>query len=308
MISIGTHRLYLSKSGPPRCDPPDPIVVFIAGAGDVASSYCAVQSIVASFSPLVLYDRSGLGRSESNPNTPNPTATSAAAELHALLTTANIPPPLILAAHSYGAIIAREYLHLYSSDVAGMVLMDASTERNIELFQNPDLDLTAMVGSLKFAEVTGLRAAAQLSREEWRVRAMDIARGMATSQAEAMMREEVCRALAEKEQFKKQALGDRPLSVIRCNGLMDYRRLYEKAVEAGNGTEAQRAAFRELLEKWDGMDREMQEEQLRLSRRSRMVHLPDCGHNVHLIRPEVVAEGIGWVREQILRPKIDSIL
>jgi pimeloyl-ACP methyl ester carboxylesterase len=308
MISINTHRLYLSISGPPRRKPPDPIIVFIAGAGDVASSYCAVQRLVASFSPLVLYDRSGLGRSECNPNTPNPTATSAAAELHTLLTTANVPPPLILAAHSYGAIIAREYLHLYSSDVAGMVLMDASTERNIELFQNPDLDLNAMVGNLRFAEVTGLRAAAQLSREEWKVRAMDIARGMATSQAEAMARDEVCRALAEKEQFKKQALGDRPLSVIRCNGLMDYRRLYEKAVEAGNGTEAQRAAFRELLEKWDGMDDEMQEEQLRLSRRSRVVHLPDCGHNVHLIRPEIVAEEIRWVREQILGRKIDSAL
>jgi hypothetical protein len=189
-----------------------------------------------------------------------------------------------------------------------MVLMDASTERNIELFQNPDLDLNAMVGNLRFAEVTGLRAAAQLSREEWKVRAMDIARGMATSQVEAMARDEVCRALAEKEQFKKQALGDRPLSVIRCNGLMDYRRLYEKAVEAGNGTEAQRAAFRELLEKWDGMDDEMQEEQLRLSRRSRVVHLPDCGHNVHLIRPEIVAEEIRWVREQILGRKIDSAL
>ncbi|KAF7155889.1 hypothetical protein CNMCM5623_008769 [Aspergillus felis] len=308
MVSIGTHRLYLSISGPPRCDPPDPIVVFIAGAGDVASSYCAVERLAASFSPLVLYDRSGLGRSESNPNTANPTATLAATELHTLLTTANIPPPLILAAHSYGSIVAREYLHLYSSDVAGMVLMDASTERSIELFQNPDLDLNAMVGNLKFAEVTGLRAAAQLSREEWRVRAIDIARGMATSQAEAMMREEVCRALAEKEQFKKQALGDRPLSLIGCNGLMDYRRLYEKAVEVGNGTEAQRAAFRELLEKWDGVGREMQEEQLRLSRRSRMVHLPDCGHNVHLIRPEVVAEEIRWVREQILDPKIDSTL
>ncbi|GAQ05238.1 uncharacterized protein YqjL [Aspergillus lentulus] len=308
MISIGTHRLYLSIRGPPRRNPLDPIVVFIAGAGDVASSYCAVQRLVAPFSPLVLYDRSGLGRSEIDPNTANPTATSAAAELHTLLTTANIPPPLILAAHSYGAIIAREYLHFYPSDVAGMVLMDAATERNIELFQNPDLDLNAVVGNLKFAEVTGLRAAAQLSREEWRVRAMDIARGVATSQAEAMMREEVCCALAEKEQLKKQALGDRPLSVIRCNGLRDYQRLYEEAVEAGNGTEAQRAAFRELLEKWDGMDDEMQEEQLRLSRRSRMVHLPDCGHNVHLIRPDVVAEEIRWVREQILSPKIDSSL
>jgi hypothetical protein len=89
---------------------------------------------------------------------------------------------------------------------------------------------------------------------------------------------------------------------------MDYRRLYEKAVEAGNGSEAQRAAFRELLEKWDRMDGEVQEEQLKLSRRSRMVHLPDCGHNVHLIRPEVVAEEIRWVREQVLGQKIDSAL
>lgn len=36
----------------------------------------------------------------------------------------------------------------------------------------------------------------------------------------------------------------------------------------------------------------MQEEQLQLSRRSRMVHLPDYGHNIHFIPPDVVAEGI----------------
>ncbi|EAW12341.1 alpha/beta fold hydrolase [Aspergillus clavatus NRRL 1] len=263
MISIGTHRLSFSTSGPPR-SPSEPIVVFIPGAGDVASSYCAVERLVAAFSPLFLYDRSGLGRSEAGPHPPS--ATTAAKELHALLDAAKIHPPLILVGHSYGAIIAREYLHLHPTDVASMVLADASTERVPGLFRDPDLDIDAVLGGLSFAKVTGLRDTAQLSREEWRVRAMDIARGRTTWQAETKARDEVCATLGEKEQYRTQALGDRPLSVIRCHGSLDYGRVYEKGVEAGNGTAAQRRALRELLHGWDELDREMQEAQLQLSR------------------------------------------
>lgn len=299
MISIGTHHLYTSISGPPR-NPQDPLVIMVAGAGDVASSYTALAPLVSRKSRVLLYDRSGLGRSEPGPG--RCTAVNAARELHSLLDRMELRPPHLLVAHSYGAIVAREFLHLYADEIVGMVLADGATERQCDYFIIPDENIIAVLGDLKWAQVTGLREDARLSRDEWRERAIDIARGVAAAQAEADSSVEVCRTLAEKRQFQHQAMGDRPVSVIRCNGARDYERIYDKGVETGNGTAQQRRAFRELLDRWDSIDRELKEEQLKLSSNTKLVYLPDCGHNVHLIRPDVVAEEIEWVLKQLHSP------
>ncbi|KAJ5359610.1 alpha/beta hydrolase fold protein [Penicillium cataractarum] len=312
MVSIGTHCLYTSISGPPRTSQ-NPIVVVLAGAGDVASSYTALSPLVALFSRILLYDRSGLGRSEPKPSLPgstNPTtatAVTAAEELHSLLIATNLRSPLVLVAHSYGAIVAREYLHLYNDDVAGIVFADGSTERQCDYFELPDTNINAVLGDLKVAQVTGLRMDSKLSRDEWRDRAIDIARGAAAAQIEVDSYVGVCHTLAEKKQFQNRVMGSRPVSVIRCNGARDFERIYEKGVEAGNGTPQQQRAFRDLLDRWEAIDRELKEEQLQLSSTTNLVHLPDCGHNVHLIRPDIVADEIRWVLDQLRSPRGDAL-
>ena len=297
MISIGTHSLWVSISGAPG-EHPAPVVVILTGAGDVASSYTAVERMVAPFARIVLYDRSGLGRSEMGPD--RATAVTAAVELHRLLHEAHISQPLLLVGHSYGAIVAREYLHIHPEKVAGMVLSEGSTERQSEYFQIPDPNISAVLGNLRFAQVTGLRADSKLSRDEWRARAKDIAQGADAAQAEAAALVEVCETLGAKEQYQTRALGDKPLSVIRCNSAGEYERIYAAGVAAGNGTEEQREAFRRLLDRWEGIDREIKEEQLRLSSNTHLVQVPDCGHNVHLVRPDVVRDAIKWVMDKIL--------
>ncbi|DAA75006.1 TPA_exp: Uncharacterized protein A8136_2104 [Trichophyton benhamiae CBS 112371] len=297
MISVGTHRLFISMSGAPR-SARDPIAVIIAGAGDVSSSHVAVERLVAPFCGIALYDRSGLGRSEDGPQ--KHTADVAATELHTLLDRAGVHPPLILVGHSYGGIVAREYLHLYPNDVAGMVLSDAATERATQYFTIPDPNIAAVLGSLKYSQVTGLRDDSVLTRDEWRTRAADIARGGVAAQAEAEASIEICETLGQKEQYRRCAMGAKPLSVIRCNSARDYERIYEKGVEAGNGTEEQQRKFRELLDRWDDIDRLLKEEQLQLSSRSRLRHVPDCGHNIHLTRPDIIAQEIRWVKETII--------
>jgi pimeloyl-ACP methyl ester carboxylesterase len=298
MISIGTHSLWTSITGPP-CKPQEPIIIILTGAGDVASSYTVIERLVSPFARIFLYDRSGLGRSETGPN--RVSAVAAAVELHTLLQETHVSQqPLLLVAHSYGAIVAREYLHLHPEMVAGMVLSEGSTERQSEYFQIPDPNIIALLGSLNFAQVTGLKADSKLTRDEWRARAIDISKGTVAAQAEAAGFVEVCATLGAKEQYKKRALDDKPLSVIRSNSAREYERIYKAGVEAGNGTEEQRADFRRLLDRWDEMDREIKEEQLQLSSNTRLVHIPECGHNVHLVRPDVVCEEIRWVRDKIL--------
>ncbi|RJE18252.1 Alpha beta hydrolase [Aspergillus sclerotialis] len=297
MVSIGTHKLFISVTGS-RSSPQDPVVIIIPGAGDVASSYPVLKRLLQPFTQILLYDRSGLGQSEKGPH--RPTAIQSAKELHALLAAVKISPPLLLVAHSYGGIIAREYLHLFPQDVSGMVLCDAATERNHEFFRVPDPNIHAVLGNLRYAQVTGLREESKLSRDELRTRAIDIARGVETSHSETEGYLEVCQSLGSKEQVRNRAMGDKPLSVIHANSARDYRRIYEAGVKAGNGTEEQREAFWKLLENWDEISKELQEEQLGLSSNSRLVCLEDCGHHVHLVRPDVLAEEIRWVKDQIL--------
>jgi pimeloyl-ACP methyl ester carboxylesterase len=296
LVSIGTHNLFLTASGPPRC-PDEPLVIVFSGAGDVTASWVAVERLVSTFSRILRYDRSGLGQSESHPEQcpASHLATSAAEELDLALQATRIAAPYVLCAHSYGAIVAREFLHRRPNDVVGVVLADPSTERQCHFFRVPDPNIIAVTGDLNFARVTGLRDDAKLSSEGWRSRAAQIARGAAATEEEGRAFVEVCETLAEKKQLEKQVLGAKPLSVIRCNSRRDFERIYEAGVRAENGTDKQRRAFRELLDPWEEVDKELKEEQLRLSCNSRIVHLPDSGHNVQLVRPDIVADEIRWV-------------
>ncbi|GKZ54913.1 hypothetical protein AnigIFM63309_000070 [Aspergillus niger] len=300
-ISIGPHKLYLHLHGPPRTT--QPLTIFLAGAGDVSSSYTAVIRLLSPFAPCLVYDRTGLGRSDvpDLDTKYKPSATLAASELHTLLTNAELPPPYILVGHSYGAIIAREYLHLYPADIGGMVLAEGSTEHQYKLFEdNPNLDsdLAALLGEMNFATVTGLRENAKLSREEWRERARDIARGMGMWEAERGNLVGVCKELEGKRQLQGEGLGETPLSVVMGRGWEDYQRVYEMGVKMGNGSEEQREAVRRFLGRCEEVVGEWQREQLRLSRRARLVKV-DCGHQVHLVKPEVVVEEVKWVLEMI---------
>lgn len=300
-VSIGTHSLSVSVSGISR-GPTDPIVICLPGAGDTAISFCALERLASPFARVLLYDRSGIGRSDDRPGQTHHVAVEDAEELHRLLVAMKIPGPMLLVAHSYGAIVAREYLHLHPDEVAGMVLADAATEEQHFYFNVPDSNVSAVLGELKFSQVTGLRDESRLSREEWRERAIAIARGAVTTafHREAAGFVEGCETLAAKKQYERQTLKDKPLSVIVCNSARDYWGVYNAGVAAGNGTEEQRKAFRQLLDSWESNSRDIQMEQLRLSSNSRLVRLSDCGHSVHMTRPDVVCEEIKWARDQII--------
>lgn len=302
LVSIGAHKLSVSVSDVSR-NQNDPIVVCIPGAGDVAASFLAVERLLSPlFARLLLYDRGGTGLSEDRPQPVQHVAVEDAIELHSLLGVMDISAPLILVAHSYGGMVAREYLHLYPDEVAGMVLAESATERQHHYFRVPDPNIDAVLGDLNYARVTGLREESKLTREEWRERAANIARGIASGagRREAANFVNVCETLGAKKQFEKQALGSKPISVIQCDGGRDHQRMYDAGVKNGNGTEQQREAFRHLLGKWKKNSAELQTEILQLSSCSRLTYVPDCGHHVHMTRPDIICEEIKWLREQIL--------
>ncbi len=109
-----------------------PTVVLEAGLWDFSPTWALVQPEVARFAQAVVYDRAGLGWSQTSPR-PR-TAAVMAAELRAALHAAGVAGPFVLVGHSFGGLIVRLFAYTYPEEVAGLVLVDAAHEDQTERF------------------------------------------------------------------------------------------------------------------------------------------------------------------------------
>ena len=121
LVDIGRYRLHLQRQG--RGSPP---VVLESALGDCSLGWALVQPRVASFTTVYSDDRAGLAWSGAG-RSPR-TASAMVADLHDLLRAAAVELPVVLAAHSFGGVVARLYAHRHPGDVAGLVLVDAAHE------------------------------------------------------------------------------------------------------------------------------------------------------------------------------------
>ncbi|KAI1771135.1 Alpha/Beta hydrolase protein [Hypoxylon cercidicola] len=108
----------------------------------------------------------------------------------------------------------------------------------------------------------------------------------------------------EDAQYRRRALGRRPLSVVRGNSLLGVEAQIA-AAEARATSEVETGALRrrrEMLRVWDGEDERLKRRQLELSETTapkRYVCVNDCGHDVVRDRPDLVAGEVKWVVENI---------
>jgi len=117
LVDIGDRRLnvYCAGTGSPS-------VVLESGLGTGTDVWHLVQPKVARTNRVCSYDRAGLGFSDPGPHPRS--ADLEAIDLHALLHDAGIPGPYVLVGHALGSFVTELYASLYSSEVAGMVLVD----------------------------------------------------------------------------------------------------------------------------------------------------------------------------------------
>ena len=119
LVDVGGYRMHVNSAGTGS-----PIVILDSGLSDSSLSWVKVQPEVARFVRVVSYDRAGLGWSDPSPRPRN--SRVFAEELHTLLHNAGIPAPFVLVGHSMGGYDVRMFASLFRSEVAGMVLVDAS--------------------------------------------------------------------------------------------------------------------------------------------------------------------------------------
>ena len=132
MTDVGGYRLSYQCRGTGS-----PTVILEAGYDSGGTStWFDLQPRLAEFTRVCTYDRAGVGTSDPRPAADEPvTGTRIASELHALLDAIGVGPPYVLVGHSYGGLLIRAYQASYPDEVAGMVLIDASSEPEIPIYR-----------------------------------------------------------------------------------------------------------------------------------------------------------------------------
>ncbi|CRG88156.1 hypothetical protein PISL3812_05183 [Talaromyces islandicus] len=303
LVSLGpNHALHLSVSGPAR-QPGQPLVVIIPGLGASAAEWVAVNRLATQFSRVLLYDRSGYGLSSETTTSPI-TAVGIASELDSLLRAVELSGPFVIVCHSWGGIIGREFLHLRPDDVAGIVFVDANQELNTTEDPWPSPFVRSLARGLDFLEVTGTTQNHKLLPDEWQAYLDEehSVKHERVAAAEAAGYRDSGPVLAQKKQLQARPplLGDRPISVLKGRAERDFEKVYEAGIKAGNGTEEERAQFREAFKTYGALTEAWQRETMKLSNNSRWGFAEKSGHNVQFTEPEVIVEDLQWVLSHLV--------
>ena len=131
--NVGGYRLAYERAGHGT-----PAVILEAGytASGIDTYGPVIVPTLARRTRVCAYDRAGDGLSDARPASVRPlTGATQAEELHTLLHVIHARPPYVLVGHSYGGMITREFAARYRGEVAGMVLIDASSEPEVAVYE-----------------------------------------------------------------------------------------------------------------------------------------------------------------------------
>lgn len=119
MVDIGGRHIHLWWAGTGT-----PSIVIVPALGTASIDFAGLLPQLSQETTAVIFDRAGLGWSES---APGPAGLLAAHhDLHAALHRADIEPPYVLVGHSIGGYIVRRFAAAHPDEVAGVVLLDSS--------------------------------------------------------------------------------------------------------------------------------------------------------------------------------------
>jgi pimeloyl-ACP methyl ester carboxylesterase len=126
LIKTGKLQLRAKTAGLEERKQHQPVVILEAGSGESLEVWNAVFEQIAEFSPVLAYDRAGLG--ESSPTTEISSIKTRVDDLEALLEEMKIQPPYILAGNNWGNLLIREFAEKHPTEVEGMIYVDPITD------------------------------------------------------------------------------------------------------------------------------------------------------------------------------------
>jgi pimeloyl-ACP methyl ester carboxylesterase len=127
-FDVGGHSLYLECAGTGS-----PTIVFLHGIGGDRTHGDALLRSFSGRLRVCTYDRANMGLSDRVEGVL--LGADAANDLGALLAAADIAPPYVLVAGSFGGLVALIYAAGHPKDVAGIVFVDASLPSDADVDQ-----------------------------------------------------------------------------------------------------------------------------------------------------------------------------
>jgi len=288
LVDIGDRRIQLDCRGAGS-----PTVVFESGLDVLGSlAWAAVHDDVARTTRACAYSRAGILWSDATPGGQD--GKTVVADLHAALERAGEKPPYVLVAHSIGGPYALIYTRDYSSEVAGLVFVDASHPDQTERLRAvTSINASSQLPVLKTMNALSWTGAVRLFSElepplshEPEGAARAAAAYASRSYGGALKElESVDTTLAEARTV--QSLGDRPLFVLTAMAPLTEQQLRGFKITPTQG--------RRLKELWKAM----QDEEASWSSQSRHELVPESQHYIQFDRPDLVVAATRWVVEMV---------
>ncbi len=122
LYELEKNQIYAEVGGNPEGVP----IVFVAGLGDGAYSWCTYTPLLQNEFQTITFDKGGTGRSGAPSFTDR--VDGEAYELKALLKATEVEGPYILAGHSLGGATVRRFTQLFPEMVRGVILIDTTNE------------------------------------------------------------------------------------------------------------------------------------------------------------------------------------
>ncbi|MEV1175259.1 alpha/beta fold hydrolase [Nonomuraea sp. NPDC049784] len=246
-VEAGPHRISVTLFGSG-----EPAVIIEPAFGGHAESWREVAEALAEETTVVTYDRAAYGSSSRALD--NRAPGDIARNLHEVLDAAGIARPVVLVGHSAGGVYVRAFAGLYDTEVAGMVLVDSSTEGQAQILRD------CLPWRARFFEAVTLPFLIAVSQE--------IRNG---ADRRSIMREHraLNRLTMADQPLSKGGLGDRPLVVLtRSPGNSD--------------------TVPEDWRRWHRLNADL----AHLSANSRHVIADQAGHYIHDDDPQLVIAAI----------------
>jgi len=139
LVSVGGRQVEVVRMGEGS-----PTLVLESGGGEAASQWARILPELAKQTRVIAYSRAGFGKS--TPSTLPGSPQLSVAELHQLLQVLGESGPLVLGGHSWGGLLVRLYASSFPTEVAGLVLIDATHEAQTARYE-------AMKPGFKFADL-----------------------------------------------------------------------------------------------------------------------------------------------------------
>lgn len=271
MLTAGKHRLHARPLGSGS-----PTVVIEPGIGSSSVGWWEIgDELVRDGMAVILYDRAGHAWSSRARDARR--SEQIAADLHALLEQL-AAPPFVLVGHSAGGVHLRAFARRYPDEVAGMVLVESSSEAQHDAGVTATMllprALTPLIlyGSVLVPGWLTRRAFARgrLSPYSGHYADLELAAWLARSRRTLLRELRAFRRLRGRDSFLQPGdLGQKPLIVLTASPPQD-------------------AAGRPAWERWYALQADL----ARLSQNSRHDVAPKSGHDMHADAPDFVLQAI----------------